>query len=267
MSEKPQEVLSDDLLEQIIAQGLEKIKAPAQAAAAEEAPPEIAPSASGREGGVEDSPPTDRKTRQSAVYLYLLVLFGAAFLMLLLAFFIQQRSSEDTISDLRDSMNLSREELLDEIGELKKQNAALNEELDRWKSSSWQWQAQYEEESREAADLQHQFDEAMKALNAWSATWTLDQHYRAGDYESCAAVFLMQAQGLSTYSTDSANARHREIRRAVIDAGLLDENYAQHPEDYSELLEAYFGKLGVSVQWTDTSQRTDTVQWAVTTTG
>ena len=71
-----------------------------------------APSDVSRETGKKPS-------RKSAVYLYLLVLFGAAFLMLLLAYFIQQRNNAEAIDGLQDSWNLSREELVEEIAKLK----------------------------------------------------------------------------------------------------------------------------------------------------
>ena len=110
MSEKPQNARADgqeDLLEQITAQGLEKITPPAQTAAEPETP----------SGKRKDSTAlTDRKTRRSGVYLYLLVLFGAAFLMLLLAYFIQRRNNENPTSDLRESAVLSQEEPLSGIG-------------------------------------------------------------------------------------------------------------------------------------------------------
>ena len=71
------------------------------------------------EGITIEAPSPNKRT---AVYRYLLVLFGAAFILLLLAYFIQQRSSETAISDLRDSMNLSRAELMEEIDGLREEN-------------------------------------------------------------------------------------------------------------------------------------------------
>lgn len=116
MSEKPQE----DLLESIIS------KSVAQQEEARRAAPEDAP-ASPPEDQAPPPPPEDGKeapspNKRTAVYRYLLVLFGAAFILLLLAYFIQQRSSETAISDLRDSMNLSRAELMEEIDGLREEN-------------------------------------------------------------------------------------------------------------------------------------------------
>ena len=157
MIEKPQKARADgqgDILDQIIAQGLEKITSPAQTAAPEAVtPPEP------KQGGGASAPPADRKARRSAVYLYLLVLFGAAFLMLVLAYFVQRRSSEDAISDLQASINLSREELLIEIQDLKNQSSALEKENSTLKnlfasaySDLTRLREQYEDIARAAVD-------------------------------------------------------------------------------------------------------------------
>ena len=235
MSEKPQEARADereDLLEQIISQGLEKIKAPVQAADEPEAPPEAASSPPEPESGERAVPLRDRKSRRSAVYLYLLVLFGAAFLMLLLAYFVQQRSSESAISYLQDSMNLSREQLLTEIRDLEAQNMALSEELA-------QWQTRYEEKDGEATDLWNKNYDMQGELYSWASFWMLEEFYHMGNYETCAAVLLFQLQsGEYSYRAPDA-ARQAEIARAVIDAGILGEDYAEHPENYLDLLDAY----------------------------
>ena len=117
MSEKPRETQGDrqeDFGAQVITQGLEKITGPAQTADMEEATPKAALSAAKPKNGNRTASAGDRKSRQSAVYLYLLILFGAALLMLLLAYFVQQRGNENTVSDPRNSTSLSREGALND---------------------------------------------------------------------------------------------------------------------------------------------------------
>lgn len=112
MSEKPQ----DELLESVSGSTPPEKQTPPQGGSTgEEAP-----------GSGKKAPPANKRT---SVYRYLLVLFGAAFILLLLAYFIQQRSSETAISDLRDTMNLSRAELMEEIDGLKEEKAALEEQV------------------------------------------------------------------------------------------------------------------------------------------
>ena len=246
MSEKPQTAREDrqDLLEQIITRGLDKMNAPAQAAATEEAPPEAAPTAPGPENAGETVSPSAGRNRRSAVYLYLLVLFGAAFLMLLLAYFVQQRSSEDALSDLRNSMNLSRDGLLAEIKDLEEQNNALSEGLERWKDG-WkddfaQWQKLYEEKVQEVNDLWDQNNAAQEELSSWQSFWALEQCYQAGDYDSCAALLLLE--GFSYQIPESAHTRHDEIAQAIISQGLLDEGYETHVSDYQDLIDRYLAR-------------------------
>lgn len=252
MSERPQRVRADeqgDLLEQIIARGLDKMEASSRMTAGPKAPPEEAPAAPAPEGGGGSAATADRRHRRSAVYLYLLVMFGAAFLMLLLAYFVQRRSSEDAISNLRDSMNLSRQELLDQIGALEEKNTSLtedNEALSEWNKQLSgelaQWQERYEEQVQEANDLQYQIDDAWDELYSWQSFWELEQYYQARDYESCAAVIILQRQSQYTYRAPDP-ARQEEITQAVIDAGVLDRDMPVS-EGYNDLLDAYFSSKG-----------------------
>ena len=248
MSERAQKarVDGDDLLEQIITQGLDKLNAPAQAEAAGEAPPDEMPPALPQ----ADSGTAANRSRRTAVYLYLLVLFGAAFLMLLLAYFIQRRSNEDTISDLRNSMNLSRKELLDQISALeeentalKNQNAALGTEIDRLNSDLSQWQERHDEQVMDANVLLGQVLSGQTALNSWELFWELERFYQAGDYEACAAILILRDQEIYSYSTpDAALERDDEIVQTVIDAGYLKGDFHLHPEDYWELVDAFMSR-------------------------
>ena len=251
MSEKPQEAgagKQEDLLERIITQGLEKMSAPAQTAAEEEADESETPPTSGPEGVEEALSPPGENTRRSAVYLYLLILFGAAFLMLLLAYFVQQRSSEDAISDLRDSMNLSRAELLNEIRDLEETNATLNGiiaaqrgELSTVYVDIANWREWYEKAALEADDFKISYYAVREELYSWEFFWGLERYYQAGDLETCAALLLLKDRNAYTYSTpEAAQERYGEIVQAVVDAGILDEEYYLHPEEYEDLLNAYY---------------------------
>ena len=253
MNGKPHELQEDtqeDLLEQIITQGLNKMKAPAQAAAVEDAPAEEKFSTLRQKDREKTALPADKKNRRSAVYLYLLILFGAAFLLLLLAYFIQQSSSETTISDLRDSMNLSREDLLTEIKDLEDKNAileeknnVLDEELDRMRVELAQWE-RYGEEAQETIDLWNQvYTDALVDLYSWSSFWELERYYQAEDHESCAAVLILQEQGQYRYRTpDDALERYDEIVLSVIDKGILAEDYPAHISDYDDLIDAFLAE-------------------------
>ena len=238
MNEKTQaarESDQGDLLEQIFTQGLEKIKAPPQEHDGQAAPEA---EAVGRRKNERGEGLTARNIRKSSVYLYLLVMFGAAFLMLLLAYFIQQRSNENTISGLRDSMNLSRAELLEQIKDLEDRNTALHGELSAAYVERAQWQRLYEEAALEASSVSEQYETAQEELYSWASFWMLEYYYQLENYEACAAVLLMQEQGQYPYRAPD-RVRQAEIIQAVVDEDILDEEYAQHPEDYQDLLTAY----------------------------
>ena len=246
MNEKPQETQSgeqENLLEQIIAQGLEKINTPTQTAAAEESPELEAPSNLKQEDSADAAPAADRKNKRSAVYLYLLILFGAAFLMLLLAYFVQRRSSESAYNDLKDSMNLSREELLDQISAQEKEKGALFEEIDRLNSDIIQWQKRYDEKDGKLAESWGLLYAMQEEIYCYRSFLQLEQYYQVGDLESCAAIIILQMQGQTPYhAPDNTDERQEEIVKAVIKAGILGEDYVLHPDAYEDLLEAYFNR-------------------------
>lgn len=247
MNGKSQGIRNDeDLLEQIITQGLNKMKTPPQAMAVEDVPAEEMRSAPRQEDGKETALPADRKNRRSAVYLYLLILFGAAFLMLLLAYFIQQRSSETAISDLRYSMHLSRKELLDEIGDLEERNTALSEELERLNNDLAQGE-RYKEEAQESINQWSQdYAAVLEDLYSWGSFWKLEQYYQAEDYENCAALLLIQRMSQYIYRTpNAAQDRYAEIVQAVINEGILTEDYPDHISDYEELIDTYLAEHSV----------------------
>ena len=165
-------------------------------------------------------PASEAKNKRSSVYIYLLVLFGAAFLMLLLAYFVQQRNSETTISDLRNSMNLSREELMDEIKGLSEHNEALQREAAGLKGQLDELQQQKDELEEQSfwreKDLQTQ-------LFSWNALWGLEQNFRDQDYEAC-TLFFQNATTSNYYLTPpEAAERVEEIYWALVEKGVLNE--------------------------------------------
>ena len=258
MNEKPQETRAegqDDLFEQIITQGLEKMGAPAQASAAGEATAKETDPTPGQKDSGETASPADRKNKRSAVYLYLLILFGAAFMMLLLAYFVQRRSNESTISDLKDSMNLSREQLLDEIKALEEEKAALNEEIGLLNGELIQWRERCEEKDGKLTESWDLLNAMQEEIYCYRSFLQLEQHYQAGDLESCGAILILQMQSQTPYhAPDGTDEWQEEIVKAVVKAGILDENFELHPQDYEDLLDAYFDKIGmitVSAQWAE----------------
>lgn len=188
--------------------------------------------------------PEKKAKRTTPVYIYLLILFAAAFAMLLLAYLVQLRDSKD--SALASSLsigNLTQENqtLRDEITALEAENAELQDAVDNWERIYHTLEGEHSQLSESNEQLTQKYAEAQAELSSWSQFWTLEQSYQAEDYESCAALFLLQTQSEYGYVTPKgAEERQLEILETVIDQGLLDEDYYLHPEDYNELIVSYF---------------------------
>lgn len=217
----------DDLIEQIITQGLEQIKPPLPEAEPSDPGPEegaeAASPASERKGGGEDAPPANRKNGGPAVWFYLTILFGAAFLITLLACFAQRRGSETAVSDLRDSMNLSQEELLAQISALEDRNTALEDQNAALREQSESQRREISERIYSFNALVVEHNAAQEGLYSWDFFWELERYYQAGDYERCAAL-LMISKDLNPYeyrTPDSARERYEEIVQTLIDAGVI----------------------------------------------
>ena len=240
---------ANDPLEQVFQRGLETADAPPQTPD----PPEPNRASEGTDEA-KAGPAGEKKNNRSSVYLYLLILFGAAFLMLLLAYFVQQRNSETTISDLKYSMNLSRDGLLAQIEDMEKQNTALDEKITQLQNDLAQWQERYEAKDQELTESRDLLNAIQEEVFCYRSFLQLDRYYQEGDLESCAAILLSQMQGQTTYRTPyGAEERQEEIVNAVIEAGILDEDYVLHPDDYKDLLDAYYDKI---------SETLDAAQWA-----
>lgn len=189
MSEKPQ----DDLLESIISSSMPpETKAPMEpsqgGSAGEEAPP---PPASGK--GKKSA----RAGKSTSVYRYLLVLFGAAFILLLMAYFIQQRNSESAYSDLRDTMNLSRAELMEEIDGLKEEKAALEEQmaaLSPLTDELAELQEEYGKLERELQSSESLYEEFKQRHDILTAFAILEQALRDKNYETAVKYVRILAQ-------------------------------------------------------------------------
>lgn len=261
MSDTPQKDILDEILDQNPAYAQDGPGDRAGPAGTGEAPPPPQPPADGEtppQAGPADHPPTDRgKGKNSPVYVYLLVLFAAAFVLLLLAYFVQQRSNEHTISDLRASMNLSREQLLEAIDGLEADKEALEKQLQATEDARTEAENQVNELEQqveyigmrlESADL----DREKGQMLAW-----LERFVREGDY-------LMAAVGIESFNrwydwnwvtppTDGQpplpgqQARYRELRQEVLDRSdyLIAEPNPRATEDnpllWISLAEDQFG--------------------------
>lgn len=166
------------------------------------------------------------KNKRSSFYVYLVVLFGAAFLMLLLAYFVQRRNNETAISALRSTMDLSREELMEEIQGLEEEKAALEEQTDQLQEERDDLEKQLDELRNQHAQLTDDFSDQYKKVEGWLNFWALEERFLSRDYEACARFLqtLANSGSLNLPDSDSALARMREIRDTLVDRGYLAED-------------------------------------------
>ena len=226
MSDTPRET-PEEVLDRVMSQGLApegegpEPEAPAPEMPAPETPPTEEPAAPPE---AEAKPPAPSKpAKRSSVYLYLLVLFGAAFMMLLLAYFVQQRSSETAMSDLRDSMNLSRAQLIEEIDGLKEEKEALETELQSMEDDqkkAQEWRDFLEEQNRMLDD---QYTEASFHLARACALSFLERF--------CAEEDWLMAACVVEYCDHLFNVHNRSYGPAAPLAAALAERYLQLREE------------------------------------
>lgn len=126
------------------------------------------------------------KNKRSSFYVYLVVLFGAAFLMLLLAYFVQRRNNETAISELRSTMDLSREELMEEIQGLEEERDGLLASLQEADERQSSLTEQKNELERQLQNTQDSLDEAWKRNGIMTSFAILEQALRNKDYEIAA---------------------------------------------------------------------------------
>ncbi len=144
--------------------------------------------------------------KRSSFYVYLAVLFGAAFLMLLLAYFVQRRNNETAISALRSTMDLSREELMEEIQGLEGQITQLEEQLKQEQESSQEFQTLYDGARSSASHLEYCLCKRSEAIELF---WQLDRAYSQGHSQRCRELIELleapEADPLKNYLPDTAD--------------------------------------------------------------
>lgn len=151
--------------------------------------------------------------KRSSFYVYLAVLFGAAFLMLLLAYFVQRRNNETAISALRSTMNLSRDELMEEIQGLEEEKLGLEgqitqleEQLKQEQESSQEFQTLYDGARSSASHLEYCLCKRSEAIELF---WQLDRAYSQGHSQRCRELIELleapEADPLKNYLPDTAD--------------------------------------------------------------
>ena len=134
-----------------------------------------------------ETSPHPPKGKHSSFYVYLAVLFGAAFLMLLLAYFVQRRNNETAISALRSTMDLSREELMEEIQGLEEEKQGLLTEKEALQAQMDELNAQLESANKQYEFLSGAYDKYVGYTSVLQALYAAEVRQEARDYDGAAA--------------------------------------------------------------------------------
>lgn len=114
---------------------------------------------------LKNDPPIKPKNSRS-VAVYLVILFAAAFLLLLMAYFMQQRSSNQVIGNLQDSVSQFQT-----VDELREENQKLREDITVLEQQKDELVQQVSGLQNDYAEMQENFRKA--SLEAHEATWSL----------------------------------------------------------------------------------------------
>ena len=129
-----------------------------------------------------------RGGRRTSVFLYLVVLFAAAFTMLFMAYLMQQRSNDEAISSLQDSLASfqSNNELINENRELRAENEDFQAALDELEGELDDLQSRVDGLD-DALDSQIQQNEAMGDQILFFTDYARLEHYlREEQFEKAA---------------------------------------------------------------------------------
>ena len=116
----------------------------------------------------------EKPKKQQSVLIYLVILFAAAFLLMALSYFMQRRSSDATIEDLRESVTS-----MQSVGDIQTQNENLRQQVAAL-------EAQLEETERELQGLTEDLASRQNRLTrAMDLFWQIDEAYVRGRWTLC----------------------------------------------------------------------------------
>lgn len=143
-----------------------------------------------------------RPRKKIAVVSYLAILFAAAFLLLLLTYFMQQRTSQDAISGLKDSVDS-----MQSVGNLVDQNKTLHTENNDLKDQADKLTAEIAALEKNTAAAQKTLLEQAQQLEAMDWFWRIQRSYSRGSKgEAKALAGEFEATGLVSHLPDISPA-------------------------------------------------------------
>ena len=112
-----------------------------------------------------------------SVLIYLVILFAVAFVLLLLSYIMQQRSSEETIDGLKQSVSA-----MQSAQDAYEENALLKQQLEQLEQQAETDQAERDRLQQQIQDLQQQVQELEYTAQAMDWFWQINEAYVRGRY-------------------------------------------------------------------------------------
>lgn len=171
----------------------------------------------------DETPTTDETTvsetpeihsdpqRQKPVIIYILVLFVVALMMMALSLLMHQRSNEEALGELTDSIAAMREAQSDQ-----NRLNQLQKDLDEAKELLTEFENAAETARNQASHANYVLEQTQEAMN-WF--WQLDEAYVLNDTQRCAEILAEMNQNpespMQEYLSGKAADRYTEILAAL----------------------------------------------------
>ena len=124
--------------------------------------------------------PLDEKTGQKRVYGYIFLLFAVSFALLLWAFFMNQRSTDQVLSELRGSTSALQSTL--------DRNVALEQRVDELETEMDALRAEVKQRDQEIETLKDELMDAKRKGVIHAHMWMLECYYAMGKYDYCRSI-------------------------------------------------------------------------------
>lgn len=148
-----------------------------------------------------------KKRNSKPVVTYILILFTAAFFLMAFSLLATQRSNDQTLDELRQSISSLEE------GQTAQNHAlTLQDELDLLQQEVMDLGIQLDESQAESQALLDTSEQLHAELDAVTVLFSLEEYYRLGDTDSCAsAIVYIQDTGADQilYGMDDAQFGNR----------------------------------------------------------
>ena len=162
-----------------------------------------------------ETPPMDEETGQKRVYGYIFILFIVAFSLLLWSFLMNQRGTDQVLSELRGNADALQTTLTRNV-ELEQQADAMQDELDTLRE-------ELQSREQEIARLNEAVAGEKERADARGLLWLAEYRLERGEYDLCRETMAELEKMRGALQTEAGAAYPSELARYEEIAAILDE--------------------------------------------